>query len=159
MSRLALMTLLCLTVPVAMARDTSAVASAVYRYLAEQGDNSHPPLRIFMSDLNDDGHDDAVVIPSGGGSCGSGGCNMLIFRGHGTGFSYVCGSTITNEPVMVLPEKAHGWHTLIVSTGGLGPVSMKFDGHRYPLNPSLQPKASSQTVQNARVLNADSVGH
>ncbi len=135
----------------AWAQDT-AVATAAYSYLESRGDNSHPDLRVFSSDLNDDGRSDAIVLLTGNEWCGSGGCNMLIFKGTDKGFVFVSSSTITQEPLSLLSEKQHGWHTLVVTSGGTGRVLMRFNGHQYPSNPSLQPKAKAALVQEAQAL-------
>ena len=156
MRRFALVLLIGVLSPIANAQEQASIASAAYAHLATRGDRSHPPLRIFSFDLNGDGRADAIVLLTGKW-CGSGGCNMLIFRGAETGFSFVSESTITQEPLMVLPETKHGWHTLVVMSGGTGNVLMRFDGHRYPSNPSVQPKASSTQVEQAQALNAQLV--
>jgi hypothetical protein len=140
-----------LSVP-ANAQEDPALTSAVYRYLAEQGDNSRPDVRTFSFDLDDDRRSDAIVLLTGTDWCGSGGCNMLIFKGTETGFSFVSESTITKEPVAVLPEVKYGWHTLIVMSGGVGNVLMQFNGRKYPFNPSVQPRASSAQINEAQVL-------
>ena|SRR2546426_446983 len=76
----------------------------------------------------------------------------LVFRAAANGFTLVSTSTITNEPIRVSPEKSHGWRTLIVLAKGKGDVLMPFDGRRYPLNPSLQPKATPAQVSAAQVV-------
>lgn len=154
MRHIALVLLIAFLSPIANAQEQASIASATYAYLATRGDRSHPPLRIFSSDLNGDGRADAIVLLTGNAWCGSGGCNMLILQASETGFSFVSESTITREPLMVLPEMKHGWHTLIVMSGRTGKVVMRFDGHRYPSNPSMQPKASSTQVEQAQILNA-----
>lgn len=152
--RFALVLFIGLLSPISKAQEQVSVASAAYAHLATRGDKSHPTLRTFSFDLNGDGRADAIVLLIGNEWCGSGGCNMLIFRGTESGFSFVSESTIAQEPVMVLPETKHGWHTLIVMSGRTGKVLMRFDGHRYPSNPSVQPKAPSTQVEKAQVLNA-----
>lgn len=143
---------------IAQAEDSSALGSAAYSYLVKRGDNSHPILRTFSFDLNGDGRVDGIVLLTGNDWCGSGGCNMLVFRGTETGFSFVSQSTITQEPLMVLPETQHGWRTLIVNSGRTGKVLLQFDGHRYPSSPSIQPKPSLQQVEQAQVLEKQLVG-
>jgi hypothetical protein len=60
-------------------------------------------------------------------------------------------STITSEPVRVSAEIQRGWHTLIVATRS-GDAVMRFDGRRYPLNPSVQPLAMSAQIKAARTI-------
>ena len=109
-------------------------------------------FRHALTDLNGDGRDDAIVLLLGGSWCGSGGCNMIVLRGTKEGFTVVSGSTITNEPIRVSPEKVQGWRTLIVFSKGKGDVLMRFNGTRYPLNPSTQPKATPAQVNAAQVV-------
>jgi hypothetical protein len=129
-----------------------ALAAAVQRHIAAEGAHELPVLRHALADLNGDGRDDAVVLLTGSDWCGSGGCTMLVFRGTPAGFAYVSGSTITYDPIRILPEKVRGWYTLVVYSKGRGDVLMRFDGTRYPLNPSRQPKASQAQVRAARVV-------
>jgi len=115
------------------------------------GDSAVPPFRYALIDLNGDGHYDAIVL-MGGDWCGTGGCNLVVFRATSRGFSLVSASTITNEPIRVSPEKAHGWRTLIVAAKGVGNALMRFDGTRYPSNPTMQPKASQNQITAAETL-------
>jgi len=109
-------------------------------------------VRHALVELTGDDQPDAVVLLEGTEWCGSGGCTMLVFRGTAGGFIFVSRSTITYEPIRVLPEKTRGWNTLIVYSKGKGDVLMRFDGTRYPLNPSLQPKATPAQIAKARTL-------
>ena len=77
---------------------------------------------------------------------------MLVFRGSEDGFTFVSESTVTSEPIRVSPERVQGWRTLIVFSKGKGDVLMPFNGVRYPLNPSIQPKASPAQVGVAQVV-------
>ena len=77
---------------------------------------------------------------------------MVIVRGTPEGFLPVSSTAITRTPVRVAPELRSGWHTLIVQARGKGDVLMRFDGQRYPGNPSMQPKASLAQVNASHVL-------
>lgn len=104
------------------AKHHAQVCSAVYNYLTKRGERSHPLVRNFTFDLNGDGCPDAIVLLTGNKWCGSGGRNMLVFQGTKTGFTFVSASTVTQEPVAVLPETRHGWHTLVVRSGRVGNI-------------------------------------
>jgi hypothetical protein len=104
------------------------------------------------TDLDGDGRLDAVVLLSSSDWCGSGGCSMLVFRGMEDGFTFVSSSTVTSEPIRVSTERTFGWKTLIVYSKGKGDVVMRFDGTRYPLNPSTQQKASAAQVSTAETV-------
>ena len=128
------------------------LGAAVQSYVEKKGDHELPPFRYALTDLDGDGRADAIVLLLGGNWCGSGGCNMLVFRPEKDRFTLVSASTITNEPIRVSPERAHGWRTLIVFSNGTGDVLMRFNGTRYPLNPSIQPKATPTQVNAAQVV-------
>jgi putative lipoprotein len=124
--------------------DAPASLDDVVRTWAKKSD-SPPSYQYALVDLNDDGISDAIVLITNRDFCGSGGCAMLIARGTNTGFRLVSSSTITRTPILVASERRYGWHTLLVTVGGgganYGQVLMRFNGSRYPLNPSLQPYA------------------
>ena len=129
-----------------------SLAAAVRSYVEKKGDRELPPFRHALTDLDGDGQADAIVLLLGGNRCGSGGCSMLVFRAAKEGFTFVSASTITKEPIRVSPEKVQGWRTLIVFSNGKGDVLMRFNGTRYPLNPSIQPKATPTQVNAAQVV-------
>ncbi len=129
----------------------ATLVAAVQAYLNAKGGGEIPRLRWALVDLNGDKLDDAVVLLEGSEWCGSGGCTFEIFRGVAKGFTRVSGATITSEPIRVLPDTQHGWHTLIVRTRE-GDMLMRFDGTRYPGNPSMQPPASPAQVKAARTV-------
>src|SRR3989442_9054464 len=142
-----------LLAPALRAQDAPpSLIAAVQAYVEKRGDHERPQFRYALTDLDGDGRADAIVLLLGGNWCGSGGCNMLVFRAAANGFTLVSASTITNEPIRVSPEKSHGWRTLIVFAKGKGDVLMRFDGRRYPLNPSAQPKATAAQVSAALVV-------
>jgi hypothetical protein len=117
-----------------------------------------PPFsyKYALVDLNGDGVLDAVVLITDRFYCGSGGCNMAILRGTGDSFAYVSGSTISREPIRVLTESRHGWKSLSVAVAGggvkSGDVVMRFNGKRYPLNPTMQPYATAADIAGAKEL-------
>ncbi len=123
----------------------------------EPADASSYDFDYALTDLNGDGIPDAVVLLKGD-YCGSGGCTLQIYRRTKRGYSFVSSSTISREPVRVLPERRFGWHSLTVLVGGGGKacdVLMRFNGHKYPLNPSLQPCATAAQLQAANTLTFD----
>ena len=130
----------------------SGLMTAIQGYVGKKGHQERPPFRHALTDLNADGQVDAIVLLLGSNWCGSGGCNMLVLRGTNDGFTFVSASTITNEPIRVSPENTQGWKTLIVHSKGKGDVLMQFNGTHYPLNPSLQSKATTGQVEAAELL-------
>jgi hypothetical protein len=129
---------------------SDAVRKYIYQHVTDVvGDD---PFRFALVDLDGDGREDAIVLMSGSGWCGSGGCTMIVFRGVDSGFEYVCSSTVTSAPIRVSSKTARGWRSLIVFSKGKGDVVMRFtEAARYPGNPSVQPKASRQEVDAASV--------
>lgn len=117
-----------------------------------------PMFQYALTDLNGDSYLDAVVLMRDSDHCGSGGCTMLVFRGMKSGFRLVSSSTLTYPPVRVLSGKELGWRTLLVVTRGIGPVVMRFDGRKYPSNPSMQEKATKQQVDVAETLKLEAIG-
>ncbi|MES1192024.1 MAG: hypothetical protein ABUS47_13210 [Steroidobacter sp.] len=115
-----------------------------------------PLYRSVLVDLNGDGQQDAVVLVLGSDYCGSGGCTLAIFKGTAKGFEFVSDSTITREPIYMLSETKFGWRTLcvLVEGGGAkrGQALLRFDGKKYPLNPSMQPRATDGDLKSAQQL-------
>jgi hypothetical protein len=143
---------MCLATASASAAAPPALNEAV-RALAE---GEPAEYGYSLTDLNDDGELDAVVLLRGSYWCGSGGCTLAVFQGTSKGFKVVSRSTISRAPICVLTETKNGWHTLAVSVGGggakPGQTLLRFDGKRYPLNPTMQPYATSKDMLRANVL-------
>lgn len=95
-------------------------------------------------DLNGDKKLDAVVYNSGKTACGTGGCDMLIFKGVGKGYQLVTQMSVSRTPLVVLSTKSKGWKNLamLVSGGGIKPYYsfLKFNGKTYPENPTVEPE-------------------
>jgi hypothetical protein len=141
----------------ALAGDVPSLEKAIKAWAEE---STAPAYKHAFADLNDDGIDDAVVLITDNQYCGSGGCSFVIFQGVAGEFKVVSSSTITREPILLLPEKKKGWHTLsvFVAGGGAKPgqVMMRFDGREYPSNPSMEPKAKESDLKGAKILIAKS---
>ena len=142
----------------AIAEHFRAVAersNRVYGARSEPADASSYDFDYALADLNGDDIPDAVVLLKGD-FCGSGGCTLQIYRGTKRGFSFVSSSTISREPVRILPERYFGWYSFTVLVGGGGgkacDVLMRFNGHKYPLNPSLRPCATAAQLRAANTL-------
>ena len=139
-----LTTALCLLVAPALAGNSSSLDSAVVSALGKS-----TPYLHAASDLNRDGQPDAIVLAEGSDWCGSGGCTLLIFKGTPRGYAFVSRSTITAPPIRVLPSTHGGWSDLIVHSNGTGDVVLRFDGARYPHNPSLEPAATRTQLRSS----------
>jgi hypothetical protein len=107
-------------------------------------------------DLNGDSTPDAIVALTGSYWCGTGGCTMLVFQGEDKTFKFISRSTLVRPPVTVSETKTNGWRDLVfkVSGGGM-PVKMvalRFDGKKYPLNPSVRTALPADAATNDTVL-------
>jgi hypothetical protein len=129
-----------------------ALIAAVQAHAEKAGVRQVVRMRHVLADLNGDGIDDAVVLLRDPDWSGTGGCTLLVLRGDKRGYSVVSASSVTELPIRIAPERAHGWKTLIVHSAGRGDVLMRFDGKRYPANPSLLPIASATQLRGAAVV-------
>jgi hypothetical protein len=143
----------------ALAEAPPGLSEAVRAYAQQV---TAPSFEYALVDLNDDGTPDALVLLRDRVWCGSGGCTLLVLRGKAGAFTLVSTSTIINEPIRVAREREHGWHTLLVTVqgGGIQPalVELRFDGKKFPFNPTLQPRASQKQIDAATPLTFQSAG-
>jgi hypothetical protein len=112
---------------------------------------------VAFADLNGDGEDEVIVYLMGNKWCGSGGCSMLILAPRGSGFRLITQTTITQLPIRVLSTKTGGWHDLGVWVRGGGIQSgyearLRFNGTKYPGNPSTPPAQRLHTKIKGRVV-------
>jgi hypothetical protein len=102
--------------------------------------------RAAQADLNRDGINEIIVYVTSPDYCGSGGCTMLVLERAGRSFRTRMKATVTRRPIRLLETRSYGWRDIGVTVGG-GGVSlshlavMRFDGRRYPSNPTLAPAA------------------
>lgn len=130
----------------------TALQKAIASYMKQQGATPDASHRFFADyiNLNGDGVQDALVVFSSSYWCGTGGCTMLVFQGQNNKtFRLVSESTLVNPPLTVSETRTNGWRDLIVDVSGGGAVpkkvALKFDGKKYPLNPSDQPSIPANT--------------
>ena len=123
----------------------SKFKDALAAYLATQNESiDNAKYQMETIDLNDDGYDDALVLLTGPMWCGTGGCTLLIFEGLKDSARFVSDSSLVRGPITVSTSRTNGWRDLIIMVAGggavPGKVALKFDGTKYPLNPSIQPR-------------------
>nr|WP_314896836.1 hypothetical protein [uncultured Flavobacterium sp.] len=105
---------------------------------------------FFEYDLNHDGKKEILVGLTGSYFCGSGGCTQYILDNQG----YVISKfTVADTPVIIDTHKSNGWYDLIIYSGGKNHL-VKFNGKKYPSNPSMQPEFKAIPADDlARALN------
>jgi hypothetical protein len=98
-------------------------------------------------DLNGDGRAEVVATLTGRSICGSGGCLAVVLTPAGKGWRTAMRATVSRQPIALLPTRTRGWRDIGISVAGggarAGMARMRFDGRRYPGNPTLQPALPS----------------
>lgn len=89
--------------------------------------------------------------------CGSGGCAALLLEQQGPSFRVLERFTLARLPIVILPSKSNGWHdiSMLVQGGGTTygrEVILRYDGHRYPSNPSMAPELPAKLAGQGTVL-------
>jgi hypothetical protein len=90
---------------------------------------------FFEYDLNDDGNKEIFVGFTGPYFCGSGGCSPYILDNQGNVITHF---TVSDYPIVIDNNKTNGWKDLFIRSGGKDRI-VKFDGKKYPSNPSTLP--------------------
>ncbi len=90
---------------------------------------------LFEYDLDDDGSKEIFVGLNGSYFCGTGGCNLLLLNSNGI---MITNFSVSGTPVIVANEKTNGWKDLYIYSNKKHRIA-KFDGKKYPSNPSLLP--------------------
>lgn len=152
-ARFLILTVANLILPSAMSAEVGSVQSLEAAIASWSHQSETPAFQYDLVDLNEDSLPDAIVLMTDPDFCGSGGCSMLIFRGTRGSFELVSASTLARRPILILKEASKGWRSLSVMVAGGGAKSgqalMRFDGSRYPRNPSVQPLASASDLEGA----------
>jgi hypothetical protein len=85
-------------------------------------------------DMNNDGKKEIFVGLTGSFFCGTGGCSPILLDSEG---NIVTQFSVTDYPIIVSNSVSNGWKDLILESGGKKHL-MKFNGTKYPSNPSTQ---------------------
>jgi hypothetical protein len=112
---------------------------------------------IALADLNGDGRAEALIYVTGGGACGSGGCNLYIMERHRTSWRTVSTISVAWPDVRLLATSHHGWRDIGVFVHGGGIVhgyeaQLRFDGIAYPANPTIWPARPERHESQGRVV-------
>ena len=89
---------------------------------------------FFEYDLNDDGQKEIFVGLTGPYFCGSGGCSPMLLDSQG---KVITKFSVSEYPIVVDNAKTNGWKDLFIQSGAKHHI-LKFDGKKYPSNPSVQ---------------------
>lgn len=103
-----------------------------------------------LTDLDGDGRPEVLVYAMASRRdgaryfCGSGGCALYVLSLTPTGYRTISRISVTRPPIRILSSRSHGWRDLgvMVAGGGVIPgyqARLRFDGKRYPTNPSVPP--------------------
>ena len=98
-------------------------------------DKEQRKFKYEMVDLNNDGKKEYLVGLENSYFCGSGGCTYYLLHNDGTMINTF---TVSDAPFIVDSKSTKGWRNLFVSSRGKFYI-VKFDGKKYPGNPSVQP--------------------
>lgn len=96
-------------------------------------------------DLNDDGKQEIFVGMKGSYFCGNAGCTVFLLNSEAKQITMF---SIVDGPITVINEKSNGWKQLIIPSRGINYL-VKFDGKKYPSNPSVQSKFNGSLPTNA----------
>jgi len=91
---------------------------------------------FFETDLNDDGSKEIFVGFNGMDFCGTGSCTALLLAADGKLITYF---TVADYPFVIDSEKTKGWKSLVVRSNHADRL-LKWNGSKYPSNPSVAPK-------------------
>ncbi len=120
--------------------------AGVERFLRAEVEDREARYAVAFVDLNRDGRNEAIVHLLSRSMCGSGGCVTYVLTPARGGYRSVGRMTVSRTPVRLLATSSHGWRDLSVaySGGGMRPGAgrMRFNGTRYPGNPTVAPAAS-----------------
>ncbi|MGH6963522.1 MAG: hypothetical protein ACREE0_03470 [Phenylobacterium sp.] len=153
---------LAISLPQAASARAFGGEAAVHAFLRERlhgPDANGAKVASGFADLNGDGRVDALAYVSGPALCGRGGCSLYVLENTGRGYRLVTRTTITRPPIRVLTHRSHGWRDLgvLVAGGGIIPgyeAVLRFDGKRYPGNPTMQPKPEVRSAGKTVIADA-----
>lgn len=132
------------------------------RYLTDSLDGPDTSARVSSAVVRrPEGTVEAIVVfLVSRWSCGSGGCALLVLEPADSSYRVIGDVSITHPPVRLLHATSHGHHDLAVWVygGGIRPgyeAVLRFDGRRYPDNPSVPPARRLTARLPGRVLISD----
>ena len=147
--------------PIANKRHAQAVANML---ITEDGDNAQSNTVIAATaDLDGDGAEEILAYVMGPSYCGTGGCQLRIFKfeeiaNNGIAFQPIAKMTVANLPIGMMESKTNGYFDLAVTVrgggGSSGVAKVPFDGANYAANPTVGP-AKLTKEPSAMILSGD----
>ncbi len=141
-----------------------AILKTIPDYTGLNIDGEESLVRYYYNrfDLNGDRRPEVVVYLVGSYICGTGGCNLLVFRNESGEYRLVSESSIVNQPVVVSTKRTRGWNDLIVFVAGGGApprhATLRFNGRTYPDNPSSEPSVPKARIRGTEIISDDITG-
>lgn len=126
-------------------------------------DQSEDRIRYYYNiiDLNDDGRNEIFVYLLGPFVCGTGGCSAAIFEKIDNEYVILSRFSLVNNPILISKNTSNGYRDIIMYVAGGGIESfyarLKYNGTRYPANPSVQPKVEPGTKLSGKAIVADDI--
>lgn len=108
-------------------------------------------FQFYEIDLNNDGKKEIFMNFPTRYFCGSGGCTVLLLDSD---LNIISKFTVTQTPLYAVDEMENGYKKLYVESGGEW-KELLFDGKKYPSNPTLLKKSTTEPAESAEVIFAD----
>ena len=107
------------------------------RFRALDIDDQDASFSAAFVDLNGDGRRDALVLVSGPGWCGTGGCQFYVLEHRGDRYRLKGRMPTTKAPISVLNHSTNGWRDIATFVSGGGIIRgyeevVQYDGWKYP---------------------------
>lgn len=149
------------TAPAATAAaPVAAPDPALTAFLQERTRDAMAPLGYVARSMGEGEAALTLVYLVGPEFCGSGGCKLLILRKTEGGYAVLGDTTVTRAPIRVLAAQTNGLPDIGVRVGGGGIIEgyearLKFDGERYPSNPTVAPAERVDGVEGVILITDD----
>lgn len=93
-------------------------------------------FQMFLVDLNGDGKDEYFVRFMSPYFCGTGGCTFLLLDRYS---EIITQFSVMDAPLYITKNKSKGWYNIYLYNNG-SYRELKFNGKKYPSNPSTATK-------------------
>lgn len=123
-----------------IARLVELTLASKYKAEIEKGVIAETSRKFIYSeyDLNGDSKKEIFVGLTGPYFCGSGGCSIYLLDNQG---NVITCFSVSEYSIAIDTKKTNGWNDLLIESNGKFHV-MKFNGTKYPSNPSVQKSIS-----------------